>query len=201
MNVFEIPVDWSLGAVYSWTLRLTNQTLSGHVVLRGGGAGQIGKYDYAQGTETWYYATPSSNGNESQTFSMTLDVMKPGQNEELIAAVDAVNEGETSFGEMDIAPTWTSGAPLPANPIVFTLTNVDGGTGSYGSLYEKVSLVMPVSGGAPLLPTFYTSDNTLTSILGNNPPNVGVTPQFSQVAAGKEGYPTSGWYWYGRDPS
>lgn len=201
MSVFEVPVDWSLGAVYSWTLRLTTQTLTGHVVLRGGGAAQIGNYNYAQGTETWYYAPPTSSGNESQTFSMTLQIMKPGQSEELIAAVDAVNEGETDFGVMNVAPTWVAGAPLPENPTVFTLTNVDGGTGSYGSLYEKVSLIMPISEEAPLLPTFYTSDKTLTSILGNNPPNVGVTPQFSQVAAGKKGYPTSGWYWYGRDPS
>lgn len=201
MNVFEVPVDWSMGALYSWTLRLSDKTVQGHIVLRGGGAGAIGEWGYEKGTETWYYATPTSASNQTPQFTLKLLMMTQGTDEELIAAVGEVRENETDFGVLNVIPSWEQGAPLPSTPKVFTMTDVENGSGSYGSLYNKVSLVLPLVNGVPVLPTFYTSDSSLTSILGNNPAEVGIEVFFTETDDGKPGFPNEDWYWYGRDPS
>ncbi len=102
-------------------------------------------------------------------------------------------------------PDWEEGAALGDEPLIYTLTDVSGGSGTYTSLYENVSLQMPI-GSPQVLPTFYTSKSWLYSVFGGtaqSPPllQVGMEAKFTGIGSSDPGYPDQDWYWFGRDPS
>lgn len=198
--LYQIPIDFTLAGVYSWTQKLSDQTVTGTVVVLGSEAGPIGNWPYEAGTETWYYDKTVSAQNSPQQLVLKLETMKPPTSAELIAVVGEIRETQTQIGVSEIAPSWVEGDVVPEGTPVFTMEKVLEGEGDFDPLYYNVSMIMPVD-GEPLMPTFNTSIPDLPSIFGDNPVTVGITAQFTQVAKGEDGYPTEGWFWTGRDPA
>jgi hypothetical protein len=201
----QVPIGDVRAGLYSFAMRDGSSLLKGHIVVRGLKAGPIGAYDYPAGTETWYWGEPSSD-TDAPSWTLELTLMRSPDDAELIDAVAAVRKTETEVGTAPMVPTWKSGAPLPAKPVVVTMTNVTGGPGSYGGLYTQVSFLMPIDQG-PLMPTFYTAIPGLYSIFGGDPIKgapvaEGMVASFTSTSPGKAGYPNaSTWLWFGRDPS
>lgn len=203
MSLFQVPVDVILGGVYSWTLRLSDKTVTGSVVVRGPDAGPIGNYEFPANSETWYHDAVQQQTNESASFELKLVLMAQPSDSTLQSLVGQVTAG-TKMGEVAMTPTWKEGSPLPSSPTVFTMTAVKDGPGEYENLYSHVSMIMPV-GEAPLMPTWYTDIQGLYSIFGGSEEGVPVANGTRGIfgAAGEEdpGYPGEGWYWTGRDPT
>lgn len=205
MSVKQVPVDATRAGVYGWTLRLSSQTVTGHVIVRGPNAGPIGNHPFDADSETWFYDAIQSQSNAKQTFELTLLQMATPTDPALDTLVSQVVNDETSMGEAAMIPDWEEGSPLPQNPIVFTMKDVENGPGDYDDLYERVSLVLPVT-TAPLMPTWYTDIEGLYSIFGGDaqkgaPVKDGTKAVFVAIDANDDGYPGAGWYWTGRDPS
>ena len=191
--------------LYSWRALIDSTTYTGHVVVRGPNAQPIGNWSYPAGTETWYVGARSSGGAANPTFFLTLEAMAAPNDKGLIDAIGVVRSNESVFGEVGMVPDWEEGAPLGDEPLIYTLTDVSGGSGTYTSLYESVSLQMPI-GSPQALPTFYTSKSWLYSVFGGtaqSPPllQVGMEAKFTGIGSSDPGYPDQDWYWFGRDPS
>lgn len=205
MHVRQVPINATQAGLYEWTMTSKETSVSGHVVIRGSDADPIGQWDYKQGTETWYWGASSSYEGDP-SFTLKLVLMRNPDDQSLISAISSVRQNETEVGSAPEVPTWQSGAPLPEEPQVVTLTLVSNGPGQYGSLYTNVSFLMPVDGN-PVMPTWYTSISNLYSVFGGNsqtgaPIAEGIEADMTSVESGQAGYPSpSSWYWFGRDPS
>lgn len=204
--VNEVPIEALKAGLYSWRALIDSTTYTGHVVVRGVNAQPIGNWSYPAGSETWYLGASSSGGAANPTFFLTLEAMAAPGDKNLISAIDAVRNTETPFGEVAMVPNWIEGAPLGEDPIIYTLTDISGGSGTYTQLYEKVSFQMPI-GTPQVVPTWYTQIAGLASVFGGTsqtPPviQVGIEAKLTGIGSGDPGYPSSkGWYWCGRDPS
>lgn len=204
--VNQVPVNTTQAGLYSWRALLGSTTYTGHVVVRGPNSQPINGWNYLAGTETWYVGASSSGGAANPTFFLTLEAMAAPDDKNLISAIEAVRKNETDFGEVAMVPNWVEGAPLGEDPIIYTLTDISGGSGQYTQLYEKVSFQMPI-GTPQVLPTWYTQIPGLASVFGGSsqsPPviQVGIEAKLSGIGSSDPGYPSSkGWYWFGRDPS
>lgn len=202
----QVPVVGIQAGLYSWRALIDSTTYTGHVVVRGPNAGPIGGWSYPPGSETWYVGASSSGGAANPTFFLTLEVMAISEDKTLEAAVAAVRANETEIGEAPMVPSWQQGAPLGKEPILYTLTDITGGSGQYHHLYEKVTFQMPID-SPQVMPTFYTSIAGLYSIFGGtsqSPPalQVGIEAKLSGIGKGHPGFPSEkSWYWCGRDPS
>src|SRR5258706_10079012 len=152
MHVGQVPVDATKAGLYQWTMTTNAGKRSGHVVVRGTQAAPIGNFNYAQGSETWYWGAPSAPGG-TPFYTLMLSLHRAPADPALVAAVTNVRSTETSAGAAAMVPAWQAGAPLGTSPSVVTLTNVVSGSGSYSSLFKNISFQMPISGN-PLLPTW-----------------------------------------------
>lgn len=203
----QVPIDMFKAGLYAWTLKFPTGTVSGHVVVRGLLADPINGWDYEKGKEYWYAGDVDSGTNTPGTFTITLKYERNPDDPTLEEAIHEVRDNETLMGEADIVPDWKQGAPLGSNPIVYTETDVEDGPGSYGHLFNKVSLQLPVDGSDVEMPTWYTSIKDLWSIFGGDentpaPIQEGITATFTQITNNDPGWPDANtWYWYGRDPS
>jgi hypothetical protein len=204
--VNQVPVEAIKAGLYSWQALIGSTTYTGHVVVRGPDAKAINGWGYPAGSETWYLGASSSGGAANPTFLLTLAAMAAPTDQGLITAISAVRNTETDFGEVEMIPKWEDGAPLGKDPLIYTLTDVTGGTGQYSQLYDKVSFQMPM-GTPQVLPTWYTEIPGLASVFGGdaqNPPiiQVGIEAKLTGIGSSDPGYPdASSWYWFGRDPS
>jgi hypothetical protein len=200
--VNQVPVTADEGGLYEWKALIGSKTYIGHVVVRGVNAAPINGWSYAQGTETWYSGTNVTGGATTPTYKVKLTNMAAPDDAALIAAITTVRNNETLMGSAPEIPTWTLGAPLGTTPTICTLTQVTGGLGSYGSLYQNVSMQMKIT-TPQVMPTWYTSIANLGSIFGDNPGlQVGIEAKFVRVKSGNPGYPSPNtWYWCGRNPT
>lgn len=200
--VNQIPVDADKGGLYEWKALIGTKTHSGHIVVRGTQAAPIDGWSYAQGTETWYDGGEVSGGAATPTYKIKLTHMALPGDSGLIAAITTVRNNETQMGSAPEIPTWTSGAPLGTTPTICTLTQVNGGSGSYSSLYTHVSMQMKIA-TPQVMPTWYTDIAGLQSIFGNTPGlQIGIEAVFVKVKSGDPGYPNPNtWSWCGRTPT
>lgn len=200
----QVPINTNLGGLYEWTMITPGGTRAGHVVVRAPGAKPIGNFPFPDNSETWYWGASSGDSGDP-VFILKVALERAPDDAELVAAVGAVVQSETSAGTVPMVPSWKGDPPLPQANGIVTLTDVIDGPGSYDDLYTNVSFFMPID-GAPVLPTFYTSIPDLYSIFGGSSKGVpiqeGTTAKMKWAPQGEPGYPDPAtWVFVGRDPS
>ncbi|MGF1465571.1 MAG: hypothetical protein ACFCGT_05510 [Sandaracinaceae bacterium] len=193
---------WTGGSVvvYEWAREVNAQGDYGRVVVVGPGAALPPEGTQA-GLEHWFATRQGSADPDASSFRLELVLSGAPDEPAIQAAVAELWADATYLGGMEVLPAWTPAAPVPTDAPVFTLASVGCVAHPEAAPIGAISVAMAVDSSGPLLPTFYASDGSITSIFGDSVApeqgaSVGASVELAAVAPGQPGHPDPTWLQY-----